>query len=86
MLDDVTKQDLKKTILKSFIDNIDFIPSTPILEKQNRQLVLEVNREKRLITNMIKIGEEQQLLSSYDHIIIDTNPPTFPTLSIKITV
>ncbi|AJM71566.1 ParA family protein [Mycoplasma yeatsii] len=78
LLDEVTKQDLKKTILKSFIENIDFIPSTPILEKQNRQLVLEVNREKRLITNMIKIGEEQQLLSSYDHIIVDINPSFDP--------
>lgn len=27
---------------------------------------------------MIKIGEEQQLLSSYDHIIIDTNPSFDP--------
>ncbi|MDQ0567608.1 ParA family protein [Mycoplasma yeatsii] len=78
LLDDVTKQELKKTIVKSFIENIDFIPSTPILEKQNRQLVLEVNREKRLITNLIKIGEEQELLSSYDHIIIDTNPSFDP--------
>ncbi|UWD34754.1 ParA family protein [Mycoplasma cottewii] len=78
LLDDVTKQDLKKTIVKSFIENIDFIPSTPILEKQNRQLVLEVNREKRLITNLIKIGEEQELLSSYDHIIIDINPSFDP--------
>ncbi|WP_434328625.1 ParA family protein [Mycoplasma capricolum subsp. capricolum] len=80
LLDDMNKDKLQKTILKSFIENIDFVPSTPILERQNRQLVLEPNREKRLITNMIKIGENQNLLTSYDHIIIDTNP-AFDTIA-----
>nr|VZR97360.1 Sporulation initiation inhibitor protein Soj [Mycoplasma feriruminatoris] len=80
LLDDITKEKLQKTILKSFIENIDFVPSTSILERQNRQLVLEPNREKRLITNMIRIGENQNLLTSYDHIIIDTNP-TFDTIA-----
>ncbi|QVK06995.1 ParA family protein [Mycoplasma mycoides] len=78
-LEEETNYDeLKNTILESFIPNIDFVPATSILEKYNRQLVTLANREKFLLSNIVKIGEEQNLLSKYDHIIIDTNPAFDP--------
>ncbi|WFQ93059.1 ParA family protein [Mycoplasma feriruminatoris] len=76
--EETTYEELKKTILESFIENIDFVPATLMLEKYNRQLVTLANREKFLLSNIVKIGEEEGLLSKYDHIIIDTNPAFDP--------
>ncbi|AEM68873.1 ParA family protein [Mycoplasma putrefaciens] len=75
---EVSYDELRETIFPSFIENIDFVASTSVLEKQNRELVSKPSREKRLISNIIKIGEEQNLLTNYDHIIIDTNPAFDP--------